>query len=209
MANRDAPFGLRPAFHLTGGGIRLQEYHIADSLANAIGYGDPVFLVDAVAGREGRDIDAADTVNTDDNIVGVFAGVTYQATNGDQIYRKDWVASTATLNTAGAKAYVWDDPFIVFRVQGDGTSTLGTNGEGAVGLSANIVYAEPDTVSGMSRVELDTSDIGATAQTMYIYDFVRGAENDASLANPEYLVLWNFHAYRNAAAASFDLLAAS
>ena len=206
MANRDAPMGLRPAMHLTGGTIRVQEYHIADQLANNIFYGDPVERVEAFSGREARDIDASDTPASEVPFVGVFAGCTYQATNGDMVYSRYWPSGTATKGAVGATAYVWDDPFIVFSVQGDGTG-LATD----VGLIADLLYTEGDTATGMSKVELHTSDIGAggSGANVYIYDYVRSPENSATGANTQYLVLINEHAYRTAGAASYDELATS
>ncbi len=200
MANRDAPFGLRPAFHLCGGAIRpAMGYTIASGLNNAIGFGDLVFMV---ATSDNKNIDSLDDAGANPAvIVGVFAGCSYQDTDGNMQYRRNWVAGTATLGSVDADAYVYDDPWIVYDIQGDGTGAVTD-----VHKTADIVYAEPDSVSGQSRTELDTSNIG-TGLHLFIY----GWRDDPNLvktgANPQYQVMINEHAFRNAGSTSFAVLA--
>jgi hypothetical protein len=190
MANRDAPFGFRPAMHLTGGTIRKQEYSIASALGTGIGMGDTVML----NGLNDKNI----VVGTAGGIkVGVFAGCSFQDTDGNMIYRRDWPASQATLGSVDAVAYVYDDPFIIFKCQGDGTGAA-TN----IGDQADLVATAFDTVSGQSRQELDTSDI-ATGANLYVFDWVHDPDLVKTGANPNYLVLINEHEYRSAGAASF------
>ncbi len=189
MANRDAPYGLRPAMHLTGGTIRSQKYTIASGLATGIGMGDPVFL----AGINDRNIEVGTATKAP--FVGVFKGCSFQNTGGDMIYSRHWPASQATLGSVDAVAYVYDDPFIIYRIQGSGTAAATD-----IGKTADVNDTAFDTVSGQSRMEILTPGTNAN---LYIYDWVISADLVKTTANAEYLVCLNEHDYRNAGSASF------
>ena len=196
MANRDAAMGFRAVYHLTGGTIRPNKnYTIASALANAIGFGDPVKALST--GTFGPNIDAGDTVSTDEPWAGVFAGCTYTNTDGDYIFRRNWVASTATLGSADAMAWVYDDPFIVYRIQ---TSTGTAFAVTDVWDHVDIVYAEPDAFSGMSRVEADSSNFG-TGTALHIMGLVKEVGN-AMGEHADIYVMINEHALRNGGAVS-------
>jgi len=110
MANRDAPMGLVPAYHLGGGcPSRNSGYKIASAYNTSIFHGDIVKLTGT-----GKEI-ALSTAG--DVAVGVFAGCEYVATDGSVVFSKYWPASTVTNGSIAAKAYVYDDPDIVFKVQ--------------------------------------------------------------------------------------------
>lgn len=141
MANADAPFGFRPAMNGAGGTPgRLTEYQIASAYATAIGFGDAVKLA-----SDGT----IQLATAGDQIIGVFLGVKYTATDGSFVFKKNWVASTASLTGSTNTALVNDDPDAIYEVISD-TSTTQTS----VGQFANLVASAVDSngVSTMSVV---------------------------------------------------------
>ena len=110
MANADTPRGFWPVRHLTGGTIRANQYLIASGATGNIFSGDAVKLV---AGG-GIEVAAAG-----ERIVGVFEGVEYTNAAGDSIYSKYWPTTQVATNI---KAYVFDDPMVVFGVQSAGST---------------------------------------------------------------------------------------
>jgi hypothetical protein len=165
MANRDSPMGLIPAYHAGGGVMRPSRYKIASAMAEAIFTGDLVHLTGT-----GKEINGG-LAATDAPFIGVFAGCRYTATNGEIVYADNWVASTATLGSVAADAFVYDDPDIVFEIQSDGTTVAGD-----IGNKADIAYTAGSTTTGRSKTELDQSDVG-TGANLYIVDFVERADN--------------------------------
>ncbi len=194
MANVNAPFGLRPAFHLTGGVIRTRAYKIASGLAKNIFKGDVV-----IRSTTTNRITAFDSQSDSAKIVGVFAGVTYPDSSGNQIYKPNWVSGTATNGTVEAVAHVYDDPFIVYEIQEDGAG--GAAGLAAIGSTADLVLTAGSTLTGQSKFELDSSDVG-TGANLFILDIVDRADNETGV-NAKFHVLLNEHSYRNAGVASF------
>ncbi len=149
MANVDRPFGLVPSRHTAGGTPqRMGGYTIASGLAENIYSGDPVDLTGT-----GRNIELA-TAAIDEPIVGVFAGVKYVDSNGEQQFRPRW--PTATVATE-IEALVYDDPFQEFIVQVDDTAGLI---EANVGLLAALVAGSGNNFTGRSAWQLDQSTLG-------------------------------------------------
>lgn len=138
MANTDAPRGFWPIRHLTGGVIRAREYLIASAYAANIFSGD---LVKLVAGG-GIEVAAAGA-----RVVGVFEGVSYTNAAGEVVYSRYWPTGTVATNI---KAYVFDDPFIVFGVQSAG-STVAAD----VGNLGDHVAGTGSTTTGQSAFELN------------------------------------------------------
>lgn len=190
MANLDQPMGLRPAYHYAGGIIRLSRYKIASGYGTSIGQGDPVILTGT-----GKEINRGSAATAP--FCGVFMGVSYRDTDGNYVFKKYWPASTATLNSEAADAFVIDDPDVVFEVQGDEDIVAAD-----IGQTADVVFGTVDTVFGNGRCELDSSDIG-TGANLFILDIVDRPENEAGSANTKAHVLINEHDKRNAGAASF------
>lgn len=143
MANTDAPNGFTPVRHLSGGTIRMGEYPIATDSATAIFSGDTVELL--ATGY----IDVGDDDST--SFLGVFAGCEYTDEAGNIVFSKHWPAAQATLGDADAKAFVYDDPNIVFAAQCSGTpaSTL-------VGALVDLDNTDAGSTSnGRSRQQVD------------------------------------------------------
>lgn len=139
MANTNAPFGLAPVRHMFGGVIRANEYTIADGYSTALYTGDPV----ATTGT-GKNIGIATAASG--LITGVFQGCEYVNALGDTIWSKYWPASTAIKTGTTAKAFVIDDPFVLFAVRSDSTGVAAAD----IRLLTNLAAGTGDAYSGLS-----------------------------------------------------------
>ena len=175
MANQDAAFGFRPVAHLAGGTIRAREYKIAANYDTAIYTGQAVTAVTA----GGIEICAVGAV-----VLGVFYGVSYtDPTTGKPTWSKYYPAST---NASDLKAMVYDDPYIVYEVQHDGTGTAAMNfgGHDCVGTSGS-------TITGRSTQELDTSEVDTSGQFKQIGISTDPDNSDTSADNCNAYVVFN------------------
>lgn len=192
MANPNAPFGLRALRHLTGGTIRPSEgYTIANAYNTAIGYGQ-------IVQKTGTGMDIAVGANDTVAKIGVFAGCFYRDQKGNSTFSPNWVASTATFQSEGARALVFDDPQTVFLVRTAGASTPDVAATD-IGQFAGLVVGTVDTGTGVSRNALDGADITGTADVFKIlklYDDGRNAYGDYALVE----VLLGIHENRAPAA---------
>jgi hypothetical protein len=118
MANTNAPDGFTPAYSLYGGTINATRLELESTYGTLICSGD---LVKLNAGR-------VEQAGATDTPAGVFYGVQYTATTGAAIWSNQWTASTATLGSANAIAYVYTDPAIVYEAQFTGTPTIAAVG---------------------------------------------------------------------------------
>ena len=111
MANVDAAFGFVPIRHMSGNAPRTNKYTIASGLAENIFKGDMVIVV------------AAGTITphtaTETNNIGVFDGCSYTASDGSYVYSEYWPSGTVATDII---AYVYDDPYTVFKAQSAGTT---------------------------------------------------------------------------------------
>lgn len=144
MANQDAAFGLRPYRHLSGGVIRSEAYSIASGFSTSIFAGDPV-----LSSGTGRNIQIG---LAGGNLLGVFNGVQYVDTNGDQIYRRFWPANTVATEVI---AYVYSDALITFIGQ---AATGQQIDEADVNLLADLSSGTGDTRTGQSAWEVGGHD---------------------------------------------------
>lgn len=187
MANRDAPTGLSPAYHLAGGVIRAQEYKIASGYATAMFKGD---LVKVIAGKR---------LNTGNSalgpFVGVFNGCRFRNARGEYVFSDYWPAGQTTLNSEDAVAFVFDDPNIVYEIQADGNLTSAN-----VGKQADIEYIVGSVTTGVSKTELKSSNIGI-GDNLHILELVDRPDN-AFGTNAKVHVIINEHAYANAGVAN-------
>ena len=138
MANVDAAFGFVPIRHMSGNAPRTNKYTIASTLAENIFKGDLVIVV------------AAGTLTphtaTETNNIGVFDGCSYTASDGSYVYSEYWPSGTTATDII---AYVYDDPYTVFKVQSAGT-TAQTN----IGNCADVVAGAGSTITGQSGFEI-------------------------------------------------------
>ena len=165
MANVDNPNGATPVRHLTGGVIRQNEYSIASAYATAIYNGDWVGLSDA----DGRNIERSAAAGTP---VGVFQGCSYRNASGEIIYSPKWPAGQVATDI---KAYVIDDPNVVFAMQIDN----GTFNADILGEVGNILATAGDDATGRSREEIDLSTVGTTGTTHTVLGLVDNPSNEA------------------------------
>ena len=138
MANVDAAFGFVPIRHMSGNAPRTNKYTIASTLAENIFKGDLVIVI------------AAGTLTphtaTETNNIGVFDGCSYTASDGSYVYSEYWPSGTTATDII---AYVYDDPYTVFKVQSAGT-TAQTN----IGNCADVVAGAGSTITGQSGFEI-------------------------------------------------------
>mgnify|MGYP003635487139 FL=1 len=180
MANVDAANGFTPLRHLTGGVIRPNEYPIASAYAANIAAGDLV------------------TLHTDGTVIrgttggvalGVFYGVEYIATDGSVKFEKVWNTGTVTKDAANAKAYVYDDPNITYRVQCNGTFAAANVGE-----LANVTIGTYNSTYGHSTDELLISTLAATAKVLRVLRLI-DYPNNAVGADADVEVVINLSLY--------------
>ena len=169
MANKDAPFGLKPVRMMGGapysGG--QSRYRIASGATTPIYNGD--LVTQLTAGVLGRHA-ATGTVP----IIGVFNGVSYtDPTTGEQVFKNYYPGS---ISASDIVANVIDDSNVVFEVQADAAMPVAD-------LFGNfdIVDGSPvgDTASGRSNAELDVTT-GATTATLPLkaIDISEDPDND-------------------------------
>lgn len=184
MANVNAPNGFTPVRHATGGEIRAAGgYRIENAKAINLGTGDIV-----VNTGTGNELGAAVNGVSGAAAVGVFAGCKYQDAKGNIVYSPNWVSGTVTKGSAGAEAFVYDDPQIVFEVQASAGFAAANPGQ-----FAGIVATAPDAATGRSKQALDSADISGTLDNLKILGLAPRAGNEyGNYARVE--VLLAFHA---------------
>lgn len=158
--NVDRPNGLAPHVHGTGGTPgRLTAYAIADQHANDIFSGDPVKTTGSASALNGRAF--IDVCGASDGAIGVFAGVRYVDSNGEQQFRPRWVGGTVVQEDprSPVEALVYDDPDMRFVIQVSGVAGLAAVN---VGQKADYLVGAGNSFTGRSAFELDQSGIGGT-----------------------------------------------
>ena len=186
MANKDAPFGLRPVGEL---GSEIQnggtsKYQIADNSTNAIFKGDMVKLL--TTGYIDRS-DAGDLNN-----VGVFNGCYYIDPTTKKPTCSNYYPGAVNITTGTIDAFVYDDPNKLFEVQCDGTIA-----QAGIGDNANIAYTAGSTVNGQSKLEISSTLAGGTANLRIIRISEDPDNSDISSANANWIVRINEHLYYN------------
>jgi len=153
MANVNAAFGLMPVRHLSGNGYsRANVYTITSGLAENIFTGDVVIVT------SGGVITPHSA--TEVNNIGVFGGVSYTATDGSYVYSQYWPSGTVATNI---KAYVYDDPYTVFKAQSAGTPAQ-TN----IMNCCDLVAGAGSTTTGQSGFTLSGTMAAGTATAKII-----------------------------------------
>ena len=183
MANLDAPFGLSPIGKIGGGtDPAMNKYTAFADYASIISQGDVVKIDEA-----GGDVQlfAANGGGTDaTNAIGVFWGSSFDDSDGKPTFKNTRPASTL------ADVFVYDDPYQMFEVQGDGASA-----QTDISKHADVAVVAGSTVTGVSNSELDSSDIG-TGNNLRIVGFSdKEGRNDVGSDNIVYKVLITEHKY--------------
>ena len=182
MANVDAAFGFVPIRHLSGNGYsRANKYTITSGLSEDIFTGDLVIIT--------ADGVITPHTATEVNNIGVFAGVSYTASDGSYVYTQYFPSGTTGTDFI---AYVYDDPYTVFKVQSAG-SPAQTN----IGNCADVVAGTGSTITGQSGFELSGTMSNGTA-TCKILGLYEGPEN-AFGTNAIMEVLINEHLLKDSA----------
>ena len=181
MANVDAAFGFVPIRHLSGNAPRANKYTITSGLAENIFTGDLCIIT--------SDGVLTPHTATEVNNIGVFAGVSYTASDGSYVYSQYWPTGTTATNIV---AYIYDDPYTVFKCQSAG-SPAQTN----VGNCCDVVAGAGSTTTGQSGFELSGTMAAGTAscKIMALYD----APDNAFGANAVMEVLINEHLLKDSA----------
>lgn len=153
MANVDSPFGLRPVRY---NAEDVNIYYVNDD-TNGVYIGDPVFASGSAdangiqeVDRKGTIADATPSNNTP--IVGVVVGFASDKAGSQLRDDTRYIAAGST-----GYALVCDNPDAVFEIQED--SVGGALAATAVGANFNFTSVAGSTVTGLSGVELDSSDV--------------------------------------------------
>jgi hypothetical protein len=181
MANVDAAFGFVPVRTMSGFAPRANKYTIASGLAENIFTGD-LCIIDA----NGQ---VTPHTATEVNNIGVFGGVSYTASDGSYVYSQYWPTGTTATDII---AYIYDDPYTVFKVQSAG-SPAQTN----IGNCADVVAGTGSTTTGISGFEISgtMANSAASAKIIALYD----APENSFGANAVMEVLINEHLLKDSA----------
>lgn len=129
----------------------LSHYDIQSGYTTNIFTGDPVVMI--AGGYIGQAVAGGP-------VCGVFKGVEYTATNGRQQWYPYWVANTTVLtNTPAPRAYVLDDPYVVFTIQCGSTPAI----RASLNKNANFNLGTGNAYNGISGAYLDIGTVGTTA----------------------------------------------
>ena len=152
MSSVASPFGLKPAFHPSGI-IRQQQSTIISGFATSIFQFSPVRIDDATGAL-------VPAVATNEQVLGVFAGVEFTGTDGRRRVGNFWEA-----NQVGTEivAYYVGDAQMVYEIQGDGP-ILQAN----VGDMADYNALAGNTTTGLSSVSLATAGLGNAAAQLRV-----------------------------------------
>jgi len=189
MANIDAAFGMRPVGTLSGAGnMMTNEYFIADNEASAMYQGDAIIQQASNTGYV--DIAAAG----DEVCIGVLNGVLIDdhPTTGKPSFQNHYTQTNVT--TGSIRAFVYDDPYMKFEIQGDSGTNSDVTDRHEV---ADLVNMGTTGGSGISLMELDMSDLAATDGQVKIVGFSTDPENnELGAAHMNYIVIWNEHQFK-------------
>ncbi|HAM17982.1 MAG TPA: hypothetical protein DCP70_05635 [Alteromonas macleodii] len=190
MANIDAAFGLRPIGKV-GSGVQnmgTTMYTIEDN------YGTAIFKGDHVLQSGGYVIKGTASGAT---ILGVFNGCFYIDPTSKKPTYSNYYPGSINVTSAGSisgstniDAYIYDDPYMLFEAQCDGTLA-----KTDIGKNTDTVLTAGSTVNGLSKNEIDDSTEATTAGLQVkIIGITKDPENDdASSANANWYVMFNEH----------------
>ena len=190
MANIDAAFGLRPICKV-GSGVQnmgTTMYTIEDN------YGTAIFKGDHVLQSGGYVIKGTASGAT---ILGVFNGCFYIDPTSKKPTYSNYYPGSINVTSAGSisgstniDAYIYDDPYMLFEAQCDGTLA-----KTDIGKNTDTVLTTGSTVNGLSKNEIDDSTEATTAGLQVkIIGITKDPENDdASSANANWYVMFNEH----------------
>jgi len=197
MANQDAAFGFR---QVGGLGSRptsegTSKYIIQSGTTGAIYAGDVMSSGNGTVISEGGGVLAYGYVGSSETDavrnVGIFNGCFYDdPTTSKPTFKNYWPGDVTVTNpSAGATAFVYDNPDDLFEAQSSGTLT-----QAIVGRGIDMGYTAGSTVNGRSKEE-----ITATAKSGGQFAVIRisgdPANSDTGNANSNWIVKFNKHVY--------------
>ena len=189
MANKDAPFGLRPVGEL---GSEIQnggtsKYLITSGDGQAIYKGDLVKLESTGYITKTDNSDAVASI-------GVFNGCFYNDPTTQKPTWKNYYPGSITPTVGEIEAFVYDDPNKLFLIQGNGIIA-----QSSVGRNSNIVYAAGSTINGQSKTEMNstTESAGVTGQLRIIRICEDPDNSDIATTDANWVVRINEHQYYN------------
>lgn len=198
MATVAAPYGLRPVKRLDGmpyaGAFSTYLIDPAGEATNLF-YGQVVILgadgYVALCTATGADATTNNLGGNGVGALGVFVGCEYVNSSGQLVQSQYYPSGTA--NGGTIKAFVIDDPFVLFQAQLDGSgdqTIIGTN---------TLFAAVQSTSTGSTTTGNSTSALDATVQTTAGAFRIVAHVSPASDAYPDVLVAFNsgFHRYTN------------
>ncbi len=203
MATTASPYGLRPVRRADGMPYAgANSIYLIDpaGLASNLFYGQVVHInangyiaLSTATGADGT-TNALPTGTTLTGSIGVFVGCEYVNAQGQLIHSQYYPSGYAAPSGTAIKAYVIDDPDVLFQAQLDGTITQAA-------LGANTFFAAAQSTStGSTRTGVSTSALESTVVTttaaFRIVDFVSPVGD----AFPDVLVKFNpgYHSLTNA-----------
>ena len=191
MATTAAPYGLRPVRSADGkpyAGATSQYLIDPAGEATNLFYGQVVIIgadgYIALATGTGMDL-TSNSISGTTGVggIGVFVGCEYVNSSGQTVQAQYYPSGTA--NGGATKAYVVDDPNVLFQAQLDGAGAqtiIGTN----TGFAAAQSTSTGSTTTGNS-----TSALDATVQTAAAAFRIVAHVSPASDAYPDVLVKFN------------------
>lgn len=163
MSSTSQPFGLRPAFSMSGV-VRPIAYTIASAYGTNILQNQPVKI-----GSNGT-LEAA---AIGDRFIGTFQGVEFTDSDGRRRVSNKWTASTVASDIV---AYATIDPNAVYEIQANGTIAVTD-----IGSQADFTaISGGSTVTGLSGMMLDTATLTNSGNaSLRIIDIASGPDNAA------------------------------
>lgn len=191
MATTAAPYGLRPVKRADGmpyAGATSQYLIDPAGEATNLFYGQVVIIgadgYIALATGTGADLTTNSISGTTGvGAIGVFVGCEYVNSSGQLVQAQYYPSGTA--NGGTIKAYVVDDPNVLFQAQLDGTGAQTV-------IGTNTFFATAQTTStGSTTTGNSTSALDATVQTAAAAFRIVAHVSPASDAFPDVLVKFN------------------
>jgi hypothetical protein len=190
MAIAAAPYGLRPVKRTDGmpyAGATSQYLIDPAGEATNLFYGQVVIIgadgYIALSTATGADITTNNLGGNGVGAIGVFVGCEYVNSSGQLVQAQYYPSGTA--NGGTIKAYVVDDPNVLFQAQLDGAGAqtiIGTN---------TFFAAAQSTSTGSTTTGNSTSALDATVQTAAAAFRIVAHVSPASDAFPDVLVKFN------------------
>jgi hypothetical protein len=190
MATTATPYGLRPVKRTDGmpyAGATSQYLIDPAGEATNLFYGQVVIIgadgYIALSTATGADITTNNLGGNGVGAIGVFVGCEYVNSSGQLVQAQYYPSGTA--NGGTIKAYVVDDPNVLFQAQLDGAGAqtiIGTN---------TFFAAVQSTSTGSTTTGNSTSALDATVQTAAAAFRIVAHVSPASDAFPDVLVKFN------------------